>query len=53
MAAAPAVRETGQGDAVICLHCSPSSGGQWRTLGDWLARRLQIESFLGEPVTAA
>jgi pimeloyl-ACP methyl ester carboxylesterase len=42
MAAAPAVREMGQGDAVICLHCSASSGGQWRTLGERLARRWRV-----------
>jgi class 3 adenylate cyclase len=37
MASGPAVREAGEGLAVICLHCSASSGGQWRALMDRLA----------------
>ena len=39
MATMPAVRESGQGAAVICLHCSASTGGQWRALGERLSRR--------------
>jgi pimeloyl-ACP methyl ester carboxylesterase len=42
MSDGPSWREAGQGEPVICLHCSASSGGQWRTLLDRLAPRWRV-----------
>ena len=36
------VREAGTGSAVVCLHASASSSGQWRPLMDSLAGRFRI-----------
>jgi pimeloyl-ACP methyl ester carboxylesterase len=36
------LREAGQGEPVICLHCSASSGGQWRALMERLAPRWRV-----------
>ncbi len=37
MIRSPTVREAGQGEPVICLHSSASSGGQWRALIEHLS----------------
>jgi pimeloyl-ACP methyl ester carboxylesterase len=37
-----AFREAGSGPAVVCLHCSASSSGQWRPLMDRLAGRFRV-----------
>jgi pimeloyl-ACP methyl ester carboxylesterase len=38
-AATPFFRESGEGEAVVCLHASASSSGQWRPLMELLGRR--------------
>lgn len=38
----PYCRETGAGPAVLCLHSSASSGGQWRQLADVLSGRFRV-----------
>ena len=35
-------REAGSGAAVVCLHCSASTSGQWRPLMDLLADRFHL-----------
>jgi pimeloyl-ACP methyl ester carboxylesterase len=35
-------REAGSGTAVVCLHCSASTSGQWRPLMDLLADRYHV-----------
>src|SRR5215510_4972255 len=35
-------REAGAGPAVVCLHCSASTSGQWRPLMDLLADRYRV-----------
>jgi pimeloyl-ACP methyl ester carboxylesterase len=35
-------REAGSGTAVVCLHCSASTSGQWRSLIDLLADRYHV-----------
>jgi pimeloyl-ACP methyl ester carboxylesterase len=35
-------REAGSGPAVLCLHCSASSSGQWRPLMEQLADRYHV-----------
>ena len=35
-------REAGSGPAVLCLHCSASSSGQWRPLMERLAGRYRV-----------
>jgi len=35
-------REAGSGTAVVCLHCSASSSGQWRPLMEALADRFRV-----------
>lgn len=35
-------REAGSGPAVVCLHCSASTSGQWRPLMDLLADRYHV-----------
>jgi pimeloyl-ACP methyl ester carboxylesterase len=39
---APGIREQGAGPGVVCLHCSASSSGQWRSLMDALADRFRV-----------
>ena len=36
------LREAGSGTAVVCLHCSASTSGQWRALMDLLADRYHV-----------
>jgi pimeloyl-ACP methyl ester carboxylesterase len=38
----PHVREAGVGTAVVCIHASASSSGQWRTLMERLADRFRV-----------
>jgi pimeloyl-ACP methyl ester carboxylesterase len=38
-AATPFFRESGEGEAVICIHASASSSGQWRPLMERLGER--------------
>ncbi len=38
----PHVRKAGKGPAVICLHSSASSSGQWRGLMDLLSDRFEV-----------
>ena len=38
-AATPFFRESGEGEAVVCLHASASSSGQWRPLMELLGKR--------------
>lgn len=38
----PTLREAGQGDPVVCLHASASTGGQWRALMERLAPRWRV-----------
>lgn len=38
-AATPFFRESGVGEAVVCLHASASSSGQWRALMELLGKR--------------
>ena len=38
----PHFREVGAGPAVVCLHSSASSSGQWRTLMERLAPRFRV-----------
>src|SRR5689334_11612486 len=35
-------RESGSGPAVLCLHCSASTSGQWRPLMERLADRYRV-----------
>ena len=35
-------REAGSGSAVVCLHCSASTSGQWRPLMERLAERFHV-----------
>ena len=37
--ATPFFRESGEGEAVVCLHASASSSGQWRPLMELLGKR--------------
>jgi pimeloyl-ACP methyl ester carboxylesterase len=39
---APSFREAGSGPAVVCLHSSASSSGQWRSLMQRLADRFRV-----------
>jgi pimeloyl-ACP methyl ester carboxylesterase len=39
---APYFREAGEGTAVVCLHASASSSGQWRALMERLAPRFRV-----------
>jgi pimeloyl-ACP methyl ester carboxylesterase len=38
----PSFRESGAGPAVVCLHASASSSGQWRALMDRLSSRYRV-----------
>jgi pimeloyl-ACP methyl ester carboxylesterase len=38
-AATPFFRESGEGEAVVCIHASASSSGQWRALMERLGKR--------------
>lgn len=38
----PYCREAGAGPAILCLHSSASSGGQWRQLTEALATRFRV-----------
>jgi pimeloyl-ACP methyl ester carboxylesterase len=38
----PSLREAGAGPAVVCLHSSASSSGQWRALMEALAARFRV-----------
>lgn len=38
----PQFRETGAGPAIVCLHSSASSSGQWRALTERLADRFKV-----------
>ena len=41
-AATPFFRESGEGDAVVCIHASASSSGQWRPLMEQLSERYRL-----------
>ena len=41
-AATPFFREVGEGDAVVCIHASASSSGQWRPLMEQLSERYRL-----------
>jgi pimeloyl-ACP methyl ester carboxylesterase len=41
-AATPFFRGSGEGEAVVCLHASASSSGQWRSLMELLGKRHRL-----------
>ena len=40
--ATPFFRESGEGEAVVCIHASASSSGQWRPLMERLGKRHRL-----------
>lgn len=41
-AATPFFRESGEGEAIVCIHASASSSGQWRPLMERLGKRYRL-----------